>query len=242
MPIILKQGQECSLEDLRNIPTPMGTRSYQPVPHYTLAVKIASIASELLTGFALDRSVYGTARSGAQLFGLLTFKNSNTELGLSIAFTSSLDKSLSLKIATGGTVFICSNLCITGKILKARKHTTTLLDDLDEMILTSVFRARSSYTSALMDAQAMKAVPMGDEDAYHLLGSLFGHKVLSPRQMPVALKEWHEPSHPDFEERNLWSLYNASTEALKSCPPHSIMEKHIQLHHQLLPINERVQE
>ncbi|NQV50216.1 MAG: hypothetical protein HQ507_06945 [Candidatus Marinimicrobia bacterium] len=241
MTIILKSGQECSLDDLKDIPTPPGTRSYQPIPHYALAVKIANIAQELLTGFDLDNSVYGTARDGAQLFGLHTFKKSNNELGLSIAFSSSLDKSISLKIATGGVVTICSNLCLTGKIMKARKHTTTLLDDLDEMILTSVFRARSSYTSAIMDTEVMKGVVVEDDGAYRALGHLFGHKILSPRQMPVALKEWKRPSHQDFDPRTLWSLYNAVTEALKSSPPQNIMERHIQLHKHLLPNQARWQ-
>jgi hypothetical protein len=46
----------------------------------------------------------------------------------------------------------------------------------------------------------------------------------------VIKKEWLEPTYPVFEERTLWSFYNACTEALKTAPPALIMEKHVQLH------------
>jgi hypothetical protein len=240
--LLLHQGgQECSLQDLKNIPLPPETRSFKPVGHYNLAINIARVASELLREFALHKSQYGTARNGGQLFGVHTFKNANTELGLSIAFRNSLDKSLSVGMAFGAQVFVCDNLALNGSIVKIRKHTTNVQTDLEEMILTGVYRARTSFISAVDDASRMKLVEIGDDGAYHALGHLFGHKVLSSRQMPVALKEWQQPSHEEFERRTLWSLYNAATEALKSSPPQSIMERHIGLHQHLLPNQERWQ-
>jgi len=240
MTLLLHQGgQECSLDDLRDIPMPVETRSFKPVSHYDLAVNIAKVAGELLSEFTLKSSQYGVARDGGQLFGVHTFQNSNTELGLSIAFRNSLDKSLSVGMAFGASVFVCDNLALQGEIIKIRKHTTNIHTDLEEMILTGVYRARTSFISAVDDAILMQQIEISTDGAYHALGHLFGHKVLSPRQMPVALKEWNLPSHEEFEPRTLWSLYNAVTEALKSSPPQSIMERHIRLHAHLLPNQER---
>ncbi len=242
MTLMLHQGgQECSLEELKDIPLPVETRSYKPVSHYDLSVNIARVASELLREFTLHKSQYGIARNGDQLFGVHTFQNSGTELGLSIAFRNSLDKSLSVGMAFGAQVFVCDNLALTGSIVKIRKHTTNVWTDLEEMILTGVYRARTSFIHAVDDAHRMQGIDISTDGAYRALGHLFGHKVLSPRQMPVALKEWQKPSHEAFEPRTLWSLYNAVTEALKSSPPQSIMEKHIGLHHHLLPNQERWQ-
>jgi hypothetical protein len=232
-------GQETSLEELRDIPMPAATRSYQPVSHYDLALNIAKVAGDLLSEFTLHKSAFGTARDGAQLFGVHTFKTNNTEQGLSIAFRNSFDKSLAIGIATGSKTFICDNLALTGDIVRFRKHTTNVLKDLEMMILTGVLRARTNFSSIVNDAEAMKQVEVEDDGAFRALGHLFGHKVLSPRQMPVALKEWHQPSHTEFEGRNLWSLYNAATEALKSSPPQSILERHLQLHSHLLPNQDR---
>ena len=38
--------------------------------------------------------------------------------------------------------------------------------------------------------------------------------LLSPRTLPLALKQWREPSFQEFRERNVWSLFNAMTFAL----------------------------
>jgi hypothetical protein len=240
MTMLLHQGgQECSLDELKNIPLPAETRSFKPVGHYDLALSIAQVAGDLLPEFTLNKSSYGTARDGNQLFGVQTFQNSNTELGLSIAFRNALDKSLSIGMAFGASVFVCDNLSLQGSVVKFRKHTTNVMNDLEEMILTGVYRARTSFIHAVDDAHHMKRIRLSDDGAYRALGHLFGHKVLSPRQMPVALREWLEPSHDAFEERSLWSLYNSVTEALKSSPPQSILERHIQLHSHLLANQER---
>ena len=39
--------------------------------------------------------------------------------------------------------------------------------------------------------------------------------VTDNRTIPEVLREWRRPRHDDFEPRNVWSLLNACTEALK---------------------------
>ena len=39
--------------------------------------------------------------------------------------------------------------------------------------------------------------------------------VVPNRTIPEVLKEWREPRHEEFQPRNIWSLFNAFTEALK---------------------------
>jgi len=81
----------------------------------------------------------------------------------------------------------------------------------------------------------MKAWDLTDDDAYKLTGLLYGRGILTPRQIPVVKREWQDPSHAEFADRNAWSFYNAVTEALKTSPPHRIMERHIALHKVLAP-------
>jgi hypothetical protein len=76
----------------------------------------------------------------------------------------------------------------------------------------------------------MRGRYLGNDDAFRLLGLLYGNDVITPRQIPVVKKEWLSPTHEAFGERSAWSFYNACTEALKSSPPNKIMEKHISLH------------
>ena len=39
--------------------------------------------------------------------------------------------------------------------------------------------------------------------------------VCSNRLIPSVLHEWREPRHHEFEKRDVWSLFNSFTEALK---------------------------
>ncbi|HEY0433821.1 MAG TPA: hypothetical protein VGC95_08115 [Chitinophagaceae bacterium] len=39
--------------------------------------------------------------------------------------------------------------------------------------------------------------------------------VCSNRLIPNVLHQWREPEHEEFQQRNVWSLFNAFTTALK---------------------------
>jgi len=228
-------GDYCSLDDLREIPMPEETRSYKPVSHYDLAKNLAEVSGTLLRDYELERSQYGLARDGAQLFGVHTYRNGSVSMGLSIGFRNSYDKSMSVGIAIGASVFVCDNLALTGEIAIARKHTSNVWNDLEELTITTIYRSQHNFTRIVEDAQVMQGQHLTDNDAYRLLGLLYGQGVITPRQIPVVKKEWLTPSHEEFEDRNVWNFYQAVTEALKSAPPPKVMEKHIALHQLLAP-------
>ena len=223
-------GKYATLEELREIPIPQETSTYKPVSHYDLATNLAEVSGTLLRDYELERSQYGLAREGAQLFGIHTYRNGSDSMGLSIGFRNSYDKSMSVGIAIGASVFVCDNLALTGEIAIARKHTSNVWQDLEELTITTIYRSQNNFTRIVEDAQIMQGQYLSDNDAYRLIGLLYGNGIITPRQIPVVKKEWLTPSHDDFADRNTWSLYNACTEALKSAPPNRIMEKHIALH------------
>jgi hypothetical protein len=232
-------GKVASLNDLRAIPLPEETQTYKPVNHYDLATNLAEVSATLLTGYVLEKSQFGLARDGAQMFGVHTYRNGSDSLGLSIGFRNSYDKSMSVGIAVGASVFVCDNLALTGDIAIMRKHTTNVWNDLEEMAITSIYRSRHNFHRIVEDAEVMQGQHLVDDEAYRMIGYLYGNGVLTPRQIPIVKKEWLQPSHEDFDDRNVWSFYNAVTEALKSSPPNKIMEKHIALHAILTNVQER---
>ena len=229
--IMHKGGDYCSLDDLRMIPLPNETRTYKPVSHYDLAVNLGEVSGGLLRGYELDKAQYGLAREGQQMFAVHTYRNgTSSSMGLSIGFRNSYDKSMSVGIAIGATVFVCDNLALTGEIAIMRKHTQNLWNDLEELTITTIYRSQHNFTRIVEDAEEMRGRYLGNDDAFRLLGLLYGNDVITPRQIPVVKKEWLNPTHEAFGERSAWSFYNACTEALKSSPPNKIMEKHISLH------------
>jgi len=223
-------GVNADIDQLRAIPLPEETKSYKPVSHHDLAMNLAKVASDLLNGFTLDRSSFGLARDGNQMFGVHTYKNGSDDLGLSIGFRNSYDKSMSVGLAIGASVFVCDNLALTGEIAIMRKHTVNVWNDLEELAITTIYRSQNNFSHIQDDAESMKSVDLRDDDAYRLIGLLFGRGILTNRQLSVCKREWLKPTYQDFKPRNLWSLYNSATEALKSSAPPKILERHIDLH------------
>jgi len=232
-------GRVVTRDDLALVEVPPATDSYSPVPHERLADTLSTIGSDILKGFALEKEQYALAREGKQMFGVLVFQNDSTELGLSIGFRNSYDKSMAIGIAIGASVFVCDNLALTGDITVLKKHTANVWASLEDTAIATLYRSQKNFESIAGDAESLKAREIEDNEAFRLMGLLFGKGVLSPRQLSAVKQEWLLPSHTEFRARTAWSFYNACTEALKTCPPLVIMEKHILLHSMMAGAGER---
>ncbi len=228
--LVHRGGHIVTRDDLALVPVPEATESYLPVPHNHLADTLSTIGQDILKGFDLHKEQYALAREGSQMFGVHVFKSANTELGLSIGFRNSYDKSMAIGIAIGAEVFVCDNLALTGDITIMKKHTLNVWQGLEDAAFATLYRSQKNFEKIIADSETLKGRVLDNREAFKMIGLLFGHGILTPRQLPVVKNEWLKPAHPEFSLRNIWSFYNACTEALKSCPPIVIMEKHIQLH------------
>jgi len=220
-------GKVVNRSELDLIEVPPPTDSYQPVSHYHLAETFLTISRDILSGYVLVSEAYALARNGNQLFALLRFKGPDSELGMAVAFRNSYDRSMSVGLAIGANVFICDNLALHGEIAIIRKHTKNVWDSLEDTAITTLYKGQKKYQKTVEDATLLRALPMENRQAFEMMGILFGEGVVGPRQLAVLKKEWLQPSHEEFVARTQWSFFNAATEALKSCPPTTIMEKHI---------------
>jgi hypothetical protein len=195
-----------------------------------------TIGQDILRDYTLIGESYGIARQGNQLFAVLKFKGGRSELGLSIAFRNSYDRSMAIGLAIGASVFVCDNLALSGEIVVMKKHTKNVWAELEETAIATIYKSQRNYEQIAADAEAFKSLPMTNMEAFQLMGVLFGNNIISPRQLTVLKAEWLKPAHPEFYSRDMWSFYNACTESLKSSSPVSVMEKHIRLHNTIRQI------
>jgi len=232
--ILMHRGGELvSRDKLDLIPLPEPTESYTPVSHYHLADRLLTISRDILRDYTLVGENYGIARQGNQLFAVLKFQHEKTEMGLSVAFRNSYDRSMAIGLAIGASVFVCDNLALHGDIIVLKKHTKNVWTELEETAIASIYKGQKNYQQIQLDAEAMKAQLLDNGEAFKMMGLLFGLDIISPRQLTALKDEWLKPSYLDFQPRNLWSFYNAATESLKTSPPNSVMERHIRLHETL---------
>jgi hypothetical protein len=231
--LVHKGGNAATRDDLALVPIPEATDSYIPVPHNHLADTLSTIGQDILNGFRLKKEQYALARDGNQMFGVLVFESDHDELGLSIGFRNSYDKSMAVGIAIGAEVFICDNLAFTGDITILRKHTANVWSSLEDVVISTLYRSQKNFHRIVEDSEMLKGKVLNNSEAFKMIGLLFGHNILTLRQLPPVKKEWLNPSHEAFKPRNMWSFYNACTGVLKACPPMVIMEKHIALHNMI---------
>ncbi len=224
-------GKEVTREQLDLIPLPQESDTYKPVSHYHLANKLLTISQVILKDYLLVGEHYGLARNGNQMFAFFKFQKDVGDLALSLAFRNSYDRSMSIGLAMGASVFVCDNLALQGEIVVMKKHTKNVWLALETTCIQTLYRSQDCFAKITEDAAAMKSYPVNDLEAFKLMGLLYGRDIISPRQLTVVKEEWLRPTYEEFRPRTMWSLYNACTEALKSSPPLTVMEKHVQLHH-----------
>ena len=232
--LVLHRGaKKVTKDQLDLIPLPQATDSYQPVSHYYLADKLTTIGQDILTDYALVGENYAVARQGQQLFSVLKFQKHHSEMALSVGFRNSYDRSMSIGIAIGASVFVCDNLALQGEVAVMKKHTKNVWTALEDLAITTLYKSGKNFEQIINDSEVLKYRSLENEQAFQMMGLLFGKGIISPRQITVLKNKWLKPEHPEFQPRNEWSFYNACTDALKSTPPVSVMEKHIRLHDEL---------
>jgi len=139
--IMMHRGGELITRDqLDLIAMPEPTESYMPVSHYHLTDKLLTISQDILRDYVLVGENYGIARQGNQLFAVLKFQRDKSDIGLSIAFRNSYDRSMAIGMAIGATVFICDNLALTGEIVVLKKHTKNVWTELEETAIATIYR------------------------------------------------------------------------------------------------------
>jgi hypothetical protein len=223
-------GRAVEFPELEAVPLPEETNTYIPVPFGDLVKNTREAADDLLKDHTFNSAQYALAGKDQKMFAILQYNSDNEEMGYAIGIRSSYDKSMTNGFCIGAKVFVCDNMAFTGDVTYMRKHTKNVWNDLEEKLVTTIYSSRNKFKNILHDRKVMGERIVGTDQGYEFMGKLVGNNILKPRQMSVAMKCWKTPPYEDFGPRNMWSLYNACTEALKSTPPNKILEQHINLH------------
>lgn len=223
-------GKAATREQVEAVVVPAATKSHRPVA-YKLAIELLHQTIIEKTGLAIRQEAYGLNENGDQLFALTTLETGNAEHGLSIGLRQSYNKSLALGVAVGAQVFVCDNLCFRGDaFMVVRKNTVHVLADFKQMLVRQVEASLTHYRNVEADILSMKAKPCDVSRGFELLGRAYGEGLLTTTQATVAFNDWREPRHAEFSDRNMWGLYNATTEALKKGAVGDAITRHTSMH------------
>lgn len=220
-------------EELSEVPVPLATRSYTPVPHRNLAELILNVGQKSFPDKELIDEQYCLSNKGQQMFAIATYGNGD-ETGMSIGYRNSYNKTLPVGIAMGASVMVCSNLCLKGEVHIFRRHTVNVWQDIRVFVSSVVEKAQGNYDEFKVEMDMLKGEYLADYEAYKMLGLLHGRDIISVTQLSIAMSEWKSPSHEEFVARNKWSFLNCVTEALKTAHPRLAMNQYIAAYNQIV--------
>ena len=207
-------AREVSREQLDAIPCPPAEGRWRPVPHGTVLTYATRALED--AGYEVEKLSLGVSRNDARFFGTITL---GTPLvvgtSLAVGIRSSLDKSIALGWCCGHRVFVCDNMAFSSEKVISRKHTTNGVTRYQEAICRAVTELAEYREVEAKRIQALQYTDLSDAQAESVLFRAYHDaKLLSPRTIPTAVKEWRDPSFPGFEEKTAWRLFNAITFAL----------------------------
>jgi hypothetical protein len=209
-------GAVAEREAVAKVETPAATDSWHPIPHIALLDGIQKTVER--SGLHVVNEAHALAHEGQRYFGLLQVANgSNPEdYSLVLGIRNAHDKSIQAGLALGSQVFVCDNLAFSGEVVIGRKHTRFIERDLPSLIESAVGRVGEMRRSQDARIETYKRFDLSESQTHDLLIQALDARVVPVTRIPEVLKEWREPSHPEFaKEKNAWRLFNAFTEVLK---------------------------
>lgn len=216
---------------LISTPIPQSTRTYKAVSHKELIE--VTLEGLDVCGFKLTRELYSAAREGQQANGKYHLEYGNdTDMGLMIAWQNSYDKTLTLKYAVGGHVFICANGVVIGDMgTFNKKHVGQIQQIVPADLRESICRAGDRFEDMIAQKNRMKEIEVSKKVQAELLGRMFlNDAIITSTQLNIIKGQINKSDYDYQAPGTVYELYNHITHSLKVSPPQYWMTKQIDAH------------
>ena len=170
-----------------------------------------------------DRTVYITG-DGARMKAHYDFRTQTRalrredrqvgdEVGMRLTLQNSFDRSLRVSFALGMLRLVCTNGMTTmeNEVSMTKKHSSNvetgfLVQALDEAI--------AGFDKAVDKVEQLGRKSIEHDQGLTVLGNLVRLGALSDRMSGEIAKVWNNPTYDEDSDRNLYNLYNATTQHL----------------------------
>lgn len=209
--LVLHRGaREVPRETLASIITPPPSKRWVPIGHDRVILTVTATLETI--GFRVDRERYALSGDDARLFGTLDISvEVAPDVTLAVGVRNSIDQTFPLGFCAGHRVFVCDNLAFSAELMVRRKHTRFGHDRFRDDITQCVAKLEEFRLAEQGRITRMRETTIGDVEAESFMLRAYEHRLVSHRQLPGLIEAWREPAHEAFEERTLWSLFNAFT-------------------------------
>lgn len=226
-----KTNYNTTKQILMGVQAPSETNTYKPFTH----AQVIDLTLEGLhqAGFKLEDELYTSAREGQVANARYVISNvADNEMKFQIGWQNSLNKSLSLKWASGVRIIICKNGVVNGDFgAFKKKHQGDIAEFSPKHISEYIKRAGDTFKQMQEQREAMKQVEIDESVTAHLVGEMFmNNDFITSTQLNIIKREIQVPSFDYGADNSLWQLYNHLTFSMKDIHPSLWMENHMQAH------------
>ncbi len=218
--LILHCGASSVQRDaLTHVRTPIATETWTPIPHHRLVTQVEHALK--LSHLTVVGQAHALSHGGDRYFGLLQVQNGHesTDYSWVLGLRNSHDKTFPAGLVVGASVFVCDNLSFSGEVKFARKHTPNINRDLPMLTIRAVGQLSERWHAQDTRIKCYREAELTNASAHDLMIRAVDAGVCPVSTLPKVLREWREPTQPAFQPRNVWSLFNGFTEALKGNLP-----------------------
>src|SRR5213594_1877922 len=132
-----------SRAELRALPTPVATQTFKPIPHIELVDMLDLVLQQ--NQIRIQEERFALRRDGSVLFGVLQLAYGENEDGrAALGLRTANNKTMSLQICAGLSVFVCDNLVFRGDMIALRRRHTARLK-LGEELAGAVLRFQDHF-------------------------------------------------------------------------------------------------
>lgn len=226
-------GERADMNTIRKVRVPqLGPDTWRPLPHDTYVDMIEQAFSR--HGFQLSEPTHYRAKTTKNpkikdqgewgrfisLYGIAhPGLPSTSEMTWEAGFINSYDMTKSAGGGLGRRVSVCSNGLFMGAQAEFRRKHTKNIDRDREGQFEHVYELIDNAVSHLLPAaeaetsriERWKNIECSDDDARYVIMEAAKANVMGNSHTMRVLEHWETPEHPEFKDRNVWSLENAFT-------------------------------
>mgnify|MGYP005817667903 CR=1 FL=1 len=216
--LMANYSQKLNREELALVPCPAPTLTHQTIPHSRIIQALIETLGFRHIGVVRDE--YAISPDGMRMFGVLDLEASAHGIRFSIGIRNANDKSMRLALVIGYRVMVCDNMAFHGDFQPVlAKHSKNF--DLLDALSVGVDRMQRNFEPLVKQVQIWQGSQLADEHAKLLIYRAFVEGELeAPKHLARPVHDlYFHPRVPEFEQRAVWSLQNAFTEAFKRLDP-----------------------
>ena len=195
---------------------PVPTRTHIPIAHSTLLEQVEENLEEL--GLGIVQEAHALSHEGLRYFGMLEIaQEDGGDFSTIVGLRNSNDKAFAAGLVVGSGVFVCDNLCFSGEISVARKHTVHIMEHLPDLMESAIQKVVPMQDIQNQRIEAYKKTELSVSNVNDMLIAAFDSNVISSAKIGQVITEYREPRHQEFREDGftVWRLMNAFTEIMK---------------------------